>query len=46
MTGQTDGKELKESVRYEGKDFDRYKNNMYFDLFELIRRQNNFSRLS
>lgn len=43
MTGYFDGKELKESVRYQGDEFDKYKNMMYFDLFELIRKQNNFS---
>lgn len=36
----------KNTKRYEGEEFDLRKNDMYFDLFEMIRRQNNFSRLS
>lgn len=48
VDGKKEGRKAKEkdSIRYEGEEFDKHKNEMYFDLFDTIRRQNNFSRLS
>ena len=39
-------KEEKESVRFEGIEFDKYRRCHYFDVLDLIRKQNNFSRLT
>lgn len=33
-------------MRYEGAEFDKERGNHYFDVLDLIRRQNNFSRLT
>lgn len=40
------GKKEKDTIRYEGEDFDLHKDEHYFDLFGMIRRQNNFQRLT
>jgi len=39
-------KETKDSKRFEGREFDLHRKDHYFDLLDLVRRQNNFSRVS